>query len=505
MARRRFIQLVAGMGVGFAVNRLARARAGLVGGDGGCDVFSSGFEDAPRRAVAAPRFADRTHTVDANAVGNGDGTDQRPWTLSQALNLAQPGMVIGVRAGVYIGRAQSANSNAFRYTPAFRTALSGTAAAPIYLVAEHLAALDLGPTSELRSGSTVVGGGWPAFGNYQRDHVWWIGFASDEAAADNKPCNDSAPAVLWSSTGGGFIHCDLRGVDVGFQDNHSGIRCEDSSGFLVSDCRIGGFRRGGGSSVNQAGVMTYRCRDAHFVHNQISDCGNALFWKASSPQWGLHARFNVFADCDDMMRIMLLEATARSTISQNLFIRYRTSAIYLSDLAVGGAVPQELYVCNNLFVQRSAVAGNLGTFRYDKPAYAASNKVYNNIVFDTQGAPVISSDFNRDVSTLLSYVEHQYNCYFGHGPFGGSEGGSGSLRDLTLGAWVQTYGMDVAGVFADPRLENVAARDFRLRADSPCRLAGRDILQLLGGGVNQPIHMGPVISECAVPSFGVRS
>src|SRR5690606_12982988 len=116
-----------------------------------------------------------------NATGSGNGTDQQPWSLSQALQLAQPGMVIGVRAGTYIGQAQTADSNALRYTPAFRSARSGTAAAPIHLVAEHPAALDFGPRSELRSGATVVGAGWPAFGNYQRDHVWWIGFASDEA------------------------------------------------------------------------------------------------------------------------------------------------------------------------------------------------------------------------------------------------------------------------------------------------------------------------------------
>src|SRR5690606_27360285 len=133
--------------------------------------------------------------------------------------------IIGVRAGLYAGQNQAGSPGAHRYTPAFRTAAGGTSEAPIVLVAEHAAVHATSGRSELRSGSTDVGGGWPAFGNYQRDHVWWIGFFSDESAPDNKPSNDSAPAVLWSCEGGGIRLCDIRGVDVDFADNHSGIRC----------------------------------------------------------------------------------------------------------------------------------------------------------------------------------------------------------------------------------------------------------------------------------------
>jgi hypothetical protein len=70
----------------------------------------------------------------------------------------------------------------------------------------------------------------------------------------------------------------------------------------------------------------------------------------------------------------------------------------------------------------------------------------NNIVLDTNFAPVITSDFNREVEDIAGYVDHQYNGYADHGPFGGSEGGSGSLRELTAAQWQDLHAMDLQGV-----------------------------------------------------------
>jgi hypothetical protein len=473
-------------------------------------MYSRG--DGTWRSSPAPEpleivtFPMRTMTVSADAVGGGDGTDENPYTFQEALAAAYPGDVLGLKAGVYVGTQTAPNDSAKRYSPAWMTARSGTEDEPIHIVAENFAALSEVSRSELRGGGTVSGEGWPAFGNYGRDHVFWWGFYSDESAEDNKPCEDSGPAVVWSSTGGGVRYCDIRGIDVSWTDNHSGIRLEDAHDVVTQDNYINGFLVNGSGSVNQAGVLTYGCSNCETSYNLIENCGNAIFWKAGTPQYGMKAHHNIFRNCVDVFRIMLLTDTARNEIYQNLFLDYENSAIYFAQTALPNDMPLNLIIANNLIARRSTTSSNIGPFRYDKVEYLTNdNLVRNNLIFDTNGSPVISSEFNTSVEVLLGFVNHDTNCYFNYGAsFGGSDAGAGTLRSLSQSDWVTTYGQDENGVFADPELEDPANDDFRLTSGSPCIGAGIDVLQLLGGSASAPVNIGPHVSPSQDEEFGIR-
>lgn len=453
-------------------------------------------------AYSVITFADRTKTVATDASGSGIGSDADPWTMAQAMANAVAGDIVGIKAGVYVGSQTAADDGAKRYSPAFKPANSGTEENPIYFVAENFAALTETNRTELRSGATVSGDGWPAFGTLTKNWVFWYGFYSDESAADNKPRNDAAPATFWSCVGGGIRYCDIRGVDVTWTDNHSGVRLENCSGFVVQDNNIYNFRVNGGGATNQAGVLTYGCNNCEISYNEIDYCGNNIFWKAGTPQYGMTAHHNIFTRGVDAFRIQLLTDTVRSAIYQNIFKDYGTSCIYFSQTASPQPMPQNLVVANNIFIDSTTAGGNLGPFRYDHSDYSSTtNLIRNNIVSNTNGSPVITSDFLTDAGIVDNFTNHDYNCYHNYGAsFGGSNGGAGTLRSLTPAQWETTYGMDANTVFADPLF--VSASDYRLQAGSPCLNSGIDILQLQGGLNTAPINMGVYITGSE--TFGIR-
>ena len=466
-------------------------------------VISGGrWSSSAQGDPATITYADRTKTVAADASGSGDGTDGNPWTLAQAMANAVAGDIVGVKAGLYIGSQTAPDDGAKRYSPAFKPANSGTQASPIYFVAENFASLTAVNRSEIRSGATVSGDGWPAFGTLTKNWIYWYGFYSDESAADNKPRNDAAPATFWTCTGGGIRYCDIRGIDVAWTDNHSGVRLENTSQFEVSDNYIYNFRVNGGGSTNQAGVLTYGCHTCEIKYNEIDYCGNNVFWKAGTPQYGMKAHHNYFKRGTDAFRIQLLTDTARNEIYQNIFGDYGTSAIFFSQTASPQPMPQNLVIANNIFIGRTTSGGNLGTFRYDHSAYTSTtNFIRNNIIQNTNSSSVITSDFLTDAAIVAGFTDHDYNCYYQYGAsFGGSNGGAGTLRSLTVGDWETTYGMDANAVFANPLF--VSASDFTLQGGSPCIDAGVDILQLLGGTNTAPINMGVYVN--GVETIGVR-
>jgi hypothetical protein len=129
----------------------------------------------------------------------------------------------------------------------------------------------------------------------------WI--QTSEAETNNKPREDSAPAILWGSTGGGIQYCNIIGEDVSWTDNHSGVRCEGAQDGIVSDNKIYNFRTNGGGSTNCAGVLTYSCANMEYSYNFIDYCGNNMFWKAGTAQYGMKAHHNVFERGIDCFRM----------------------------------------------------------------------------------------------------------------------------------------------------------------------------------------------------------
>ena len=160
----------------------------------------------PPPDVELPTFAERTHTVSASATGGGSGTDASPWTLAEACANCQPGMVIGLRKGVYVGTPTYT-----WYIPSFSPANSGTEAYPIYFVAEHSAALpSTAPDrlTEIKSGGEGTHETNPAFGVKSGvDYCNWIGVYTDGSHPNNDDAKETGHVTVWGAQYCGLYYC----------------------------------------------------------------------------------------------------------------------------------------------------------------------------------------------------------------------------------------------------------------------------------------------------------
>lgn len=476
--------------------------------DGGrdADVVDAEVVDAglaPPSPVLEVDFADRTRTVDPERATEGAGTDEDPWNPRQAMALAAPGDVVGWLPGVAVGDPSLGES---RYQPAFQPQVSGTADAPIVHVAQNLAALTSAGRTELRSGVTEAGAGRPAFGVEGVDYVQWIGFLSDESAADNAGVNDSAPAVLWSTTGSSIRYCELIGVDGVVADNHSGVRVEGVFDVVVSDNVIHGFQRSGGSTVNQAAVISYGTRRSVFEHNHIYDVTHGMQIKGHE-LWGFEIRFNHVHDVTDFMRIHgMLEGPGGeiSTIRQNLVERF-TRAFEFTTSATQVGEPDGIVVAHNLFIeQRGSAYGVLWLVidPLEDGAVPRNIRFFNNIMADIEGGQ-LGANFDG-LSELDALGRFSSNAYHGHRRFFfNPNSGSSPLNEIPFETWRTEHGQDEGSLLDDPGVVRGDDGGYALREDSPCRGAGVDHLDLRGAGTDAPIDLGPFVA--GDETFGVRA
>ncbi|HEY0611382.1 MAG TPA: hypothetical protein VGD35_17045, partial [Chitinophaga sp.] len=182
-----------------------------------------------------------THWVSASATGSGNGTQQNPYTLAQALQLAQPGWRVSCGPGEYMG----VNTNQ-RFDPSFQILANGTENNPIIFFAQNYAALNTTGRSILRHNGTQQGYGCPVLGLDTGHH--WYGFYITESLAPTTP--DTGPIVC----GGKHNRISYFRIDRGpttwpqarSDNNHAAIRFEGQNGCqhnVVSDCWIENYSR----------------------------------------------------------------------------------------------------------------------------------------------------------------------------------------------------------------------------------------------------------------------
>ncbi|MES9974411.1 MAG: hypothetical protein ABW094_09135, partial [Candidatus Thiodiazotropha sp.] len=122
-----------------------------------------------------------THYVSTTGASGGQSVydaatnSATPCDLTTALLYAVGGNKIQVAPGIYIG----VNNNE-TWPPAWQFANSGSSGNPIIIFTEYPAVHNATNRSELRSGSTTIGAGCPAFGTDGQDYIIWDGFYVNE-------------------------------------------------------------------------------------------------------------------------------------------------------------------------------------------------------------------------------------------------------------------------------------------------------------------------------------
>lgn len=389
--------------------------------------------------------------------------------LEAELLLLAPGDVLGVPAGVYTG-----TPTGLRYDPSLKSANSGTEALPITIVAENMASLVTSGYSELRSGGVSDTAGSPAFGTLSQDHVHWVGFYSNESAADNKGIADSGTASLWTGTGCRLRYCKLLGQPVSFTDNHAGLRLENIISALVSDNYIEGYNENGsGSGVNQAGVQTYQVSNSVLEYNELVNNGDNFHFKGRD-HTSNEIRFNISRTATIAnFRIggFVVNAAERNLVYQNLCIGSASDVEIASSATVPAAV-SGTDVYNNTFYHASPGASTFGMYITDGQE-VHDNTFTDNIIYRVgakAGYATESSSFTT-AQQFTDYIFTDYNNVFGPTSF--ADGTSGSnFNNASLATWQSISTGDDNTIISDPLFTNAGAEDFTLQGGSLAAGAG---------------------------------
>jgi hypothetical protein len=463
-------------------------------------------------------FKQRTLTVSPDAAGGGDGSDANPYTLFEACLNAQPGDIVGVLPGVYVGvKPLDDNGNPIdkessitRLYPAFQPAVSGLPGQPITFVAQFPAATSDGPYSDIRSGGTEIREegtgvsrwqyrGWPAIGAYRRDHVRWVGFLLDISKENNRTWNDSSPLQFRTANYCGGYKCWIIG-DKGAPwggDNQAGVRLENTYDIEIHDCKIERFWWLEGS--RDSGLVTYSAHKWDLRNNWLNDCWNGFYIKGvrndGSKVWGNYGKIenNLFTNCGNYgaphwgwIPDWAPEAgqNYRSTFKHNVMYN---SISHWRIIGEGGFEDGGFYTYqNHLDVEYNtfhSVRTGSNSPKINWNSWAPyngefnDNKFRNNIVsnpgFSFLGTAYgdITGGFNEDIKTWADYDYNVFNVNAA-APFGNTS--NSELSNWTWDTWAG-FGNDINSLKdTDPLFIDANNGDLRLQPDSPAKFASEN-------------------------------
>jgi hypothetical protein len=470
-------------------------------------------DDGPGpNAGAAPFVA--THWVSATATGSGDGTQQNPYTLTQALLLAQPGWRVSCGPGEYMG----ANKNQ-RFDPSFRILANGTENNPIIFFAQNYAALSTTGRSILRHDGTQQGYGCPVLGLETGHH--WYGFYITETLAPTTA--DTGPVVC----SGKYNRISYFRIDRGpttwpearADNNHAAIRFESQDGCqnnLVSDCWIENYSRenafkseqgiqlfspNGSNTTTSTGRLTIENCYFDNVQTALTSkgagedrwiLGGIIFRRnfvRASTHWHVTGSVN-FMDTSGEL--------GRNQVYQNI----QVGGNYLVMCMRQAGYPiRDIDVINNTLINAvmNRELEGINTANSGAGTIGSGWRIHNNI--QTGNAPFFNFPFEGHTDAAVHSRSH--NLCFGHARWGYVD--SRGTGTQSLAQWQAATDFDDFSLESNPLLASSVWNDpdlGKLQQASPARNAAIDLLNLNGNGTSAACHMGAYSNDTVV--IGIR-
>ncbi|THU40374.1 hypothetical protein FAM09_10935 [Niastella caeni] len=453
-----------------------------------------------------------THWVSATATGSGNGTQQNPYTLTQALQLAQPGWRVCCGPGEYIG----VNRN-HTWDTSFQIRANGTEDNPIIFFAQNYAALNTSGRSILRHNGTQQGYGCPVLGLVTGHH--WYGFYITESLAPTKA--DTGPIVC----SGKYNRISYFRIDRGpvtwpealSDNNHAAIRFEGVGvqNNLVSDCWIENYSRENAFRSEQ-GIQLFSQNDSTITTSTgrliIENCffdnvETALTSKgAGTSRWilgGIVFRRNLVrasTATNTVGAVNFMDTSGelgRNQVYQNIQVGGNYFVVCWS---MAGYPIRDIDVINNTLINATMNREIEGIHT----AYAGAGttgsgwRIHNNIKTGT--APLFNFPKTQSDAAVLS---RSHNLSFGHSRWGYVH--SRGTATQSLAEWVANTQFDDFSLESDPQLVSSVwgnANLGKLQQTSPARNAAIDLLNLNGNGTSAACHMGAYSNDNVV--IGIR-
>jgi hypothetical protein len=503
---------------------LKRGMTGMIGLSGMTALLNACSDDMKEiiddddEGAGASLFV-ATHWVSATATGSGNGTQQNPYTLVQALQLAQPGWRVSCGPGDYMGV-----DNGQRFDASFRILANGTETNPIIFFAQNYAALNTTGRSVLKHNGTQQGYGCPVLGLDTGHH--WYGFYISESFAPTGA--DTGPIVC----GGKYNRISYFRIDRGpttwplfgsgentfGENNHAAIRFEGDGcqNNLVSDCWIENYSRenafgseqgiqlfspGGSSTATSTGRITIENCYFDNVETALTSKG------AGEDRWILGGiifrrnlvRASTFATTAGAVNFMDTSGElGRNQVYQNIQVGGNFHVICM--LQAGYPI-RDIDVINNTLINSVKIGEMEGihTARGGAGTIGSGWRIHNNIKTGT--APLFNFAFDDQSDAAVQSRSH--NLSFGHSRWGYVD--SRGTGTQSLAQWQAATVFDDFSLESDPLLASSAWNNAdlgKLQPASPARNAAIDLLNLNGGGTSATCHMGAYSNDTVV--IGIR-
>jgi hypothetical protein len=310
--------------------------------------------------------------------------------------------------------------------------------------------------------------------------------------------------MFWSSYGSKLIGASLLGTDRTAEgtDNWSGIRTEYASGCTFTDNLITGFNRG---NTHSFGLISYDSQDNIFENNHVEGTNGIILKGERTVRptgWKIRKNF-IKATLDSGISLYYAD---EADVSQNIIIASRFGFLGITHAGADGGF-SDSRICNNTIYLANPDNNDGGAFGFIKGLgdndVFNGNVVSNNIVHSCRNVinSIDGTIPDSEFTGAGSFVFKHNNYYNTLGTFAKLADGN-----LNYAAW-QSLGQDsdlVASLTSDPMFNDPDNDDFTLDADSPARLAGRDVMQLLGGAASASINMGAYITSDMSDEIGIR-
>jgi hypothetical protein len=418
-----------------------------------------------------------THYCDpARSLDNpGNGTLASPWNLTQAMQLASAGNVVGFLPGVGVRMTSTNNDN----LPTFRPENSGTSSNRIVFVTRYAAvalpnvATNSNRTELRHNGSRAVanttsqetGTGSAMYGAYQTDYITFDGFFVDMAQA--QPKSDSGVIRVENSRGVHFRNFEIKGTTTNMGSNPVMYRPQQSVDTVLSNFRAYDFINDtSNSSTPQRALFSDQYGDQNFLieNFEIRNTQRGIFLKGTANSGTIfnygRIRYGVVSNVTDCFRFNDLHATNLTTLEYSL-------CYDVTDGAAGAGVnlSSETTGARNLLVHHVTIARMRSSQVINGGIYA-KNRIQSNVtvrdsIFDLDNGPNGHVSSFGEISTLPTMLN--YNGYTKNG--GTLSWAYSGVQYNSFSSWRTVSGRDAnsqllgTGLFVDR-----ANGDFRINA-----------------------------------------
>lgn len=394
---------------------------------------TSGFDSSAYRqnTYGAPtHYCDCTRSLSSN----GDGSLGDPWNLTQAMQNAVAGNVVGFPRVGSNTPVQMGAPNGVQ-TAAFNPSNDGTSGSRIVFVTEYAAtSLDRATigsnqnrtelrhagTAAVATGQTETGTGGATYGSNNRDYITFDGFYVDMAQAEIK--GDSGVIQPRDCTGVHFRNFVIKGTDTNCQSNAVIYRPHNAVGTILSNFRAYNFHNDPtGSDVPQAGLFSdqYGDRDFLIEHFDIDTIDLGIFLKGTAPagvnfNWGT-IQYGIVRNSSSPFRFNDLDATNRTYVKYCL--AYNTIGDGVETAADGIVFDSISTAARNITIEYCTIAKvDASDINAEAALKAEDNGLGSGVIIRNNIFDVDSGSFVHMVKFLSQLPgEMNYNFYYKNG------------------------------------------------------------------------------------------